>query len=243
MHRRLILVLLALVALPVPAAATAAVPKPRESLASWAKKWQAAGRAGDCAFLGGVYGFRATDATGCAFYRDRLAGLTVLGTQQFGTGGVIRWSAAGGQNVPRESALYATRKAGPTAWRDTSTVTGTYGYAAVRSVPTTARFVSAFDRAAAAYARILRRRDCSGLYALEIHPYLSTRAQQCKGTFYAPMLTLLDRALKTRPVRLGGNARWSVYGFELGKAYLTIPMLRDPLAQDRIKVLTWYYSR
>lgn len=43
-------------------------------------------------------------------------------------------------------------------------------------------------------------------------------------------------------MRLGGNASWSVYGLDLGKAYLTIPILRDPLEKNRMQVLTWYYS-
>lgn len=240
--RRLAIAVLAPAALVLPAAPAAAkTPKPRTAIRAWAQQWQQAGRSGDCTFLGGVYSFPSSDAASCGFYTNRLARVKVLKTQAFGTGALIRWSAPNSQSgVPRESVYFSTRRAGGTAWEDTSVVTGIFGYLGIDSIGTKPNHVKAMDAAAASYVKILRTKNCNRLYALEKHPVNATKAKQCAGTFAASLATLLRTHPRAKAVRLGGNGSWGFYGLDLGRRYLTIPIRFD--LDRKIRVLTWYYS-
>ncbi len=231
MTRSLLTAVALVTALLVPvASATAQGPAPAETAQQYVERWRAAIEAADCATLSEIYGFPATGPA-CAQQADLLKGIEVVGVQQFGPAAVVRFR---GPKVAEGETVVAAWRGARGRFIDNLGFLGLVSFRLPSTIGTPAAARARFDRAATAYLRALRTRDCDALYRLETTPPRTSKRAQCRDAFASRLARGVTR--RTRAQRIGGNRRWSFHSVRVGSQVHTLTLFID--ADGGIDVLT-----
>jgi hypothetical protein len=197
-----------------PVAATQG-PQPRETLAQFEERLQAAVASPSCA------GYRALNRyypPSCAEVKRRFAGLRFLSAERYGTGAVVDASAP----IQPKGVTFSLALGPDRRWK----IINAYD-TKQRTAETRVKDQIPFDEAAGAWLDAVRTRNCDDyVHYAEIEVEGNVSSQQiCDLDFndakIAPSALFKDAA--AQPELLGGNAVFQFYGLRLkGGAYGTI---------------------
>jgi hypothetical protein len=214
-------------------------PKPKETVAAYGSRLEAAIAAmlkGDCGpiqQLNASAGF-ALPCTAAA--RKAFKGFKVTGSAAFGTGGVVEATDAEVRHAPQPpgvtSSPQAAREAIVVAVGANGKYSATGPIAPVlpgTSIGTKPASLGDQDARAKAFLDSIRTHDCAKFFKYALTPGVKTAQEACTKILdkaYSQLATQLKAQKDAKPVRQGGNGRFTFYGLRTGKQYRTLTVLK-----------------